>query len=275
MASFPPPARPSTTSRETRVAAAELGHVIEFPQTREFLSPELVLVDTDLAVSARARLHEPGAFRPAAPTTITRARHQAPVGTVASPPTPAVVPVGSPPAPPPAAVATPRSAPMWRHNVARLALVTLGLFAAAAALSGTLTSSGTTGADDTLAAPAPVIGTPLTSGTASTAPRAAAPAPLQPQAPLSAARQPARTFAWAPVQNARAYEVQIFRGPRLVLVSRTKQPRLTLRPAWRYQGVSFKITPGAYRWYVWTVDAGGAKARKPVVQAKLMIAPLR
>lgn len=276
MSSFPPPARPSTTSSATRLALDDLGRLIEFPRTRELLSPELALVDADLAASARARLHDPGAFYPATSTANARARSTTPAVPLPSTSAPTLAPV-EPPAAGQARVATPPAPPAWPQNVVRLGLATVGLFVAATVASGALSSSGTEDAGATRAspAPAPLLGTPLRSGSASTPPRAAAPAPKQPQTQRVAARQPARTFAWAPVQGARAYEVQIFRGARLVLLSRTRQPRLTLRPAWRYAGAAFAITPGAYRWYVWPVDAAGTRARKPVVQAKLKIAPLR
>ena len=79
-----------------------------------------------------------------------------------------------------------------------------------------------------------------------------------------------RRFAWAPVDGAVGYHVELFRGNDRVLAQDTKEPVLELAPSWRYQGRNVTLTPGEYRWYVWPVTASGRGAQA-VVQAKLTV----
>ena len=88
---------------------------------------------------------------------------------------------------------------------------------------------------------------------------AAAPAPAE-----------TRRFAWAPVDGAVGYHVELFRGNNRVLAKDTKEPVLELAPTWRYQGRTVTLTPGEYRWYVWPVTASG-RGTQAVVQAKLTV----
>jgi hypothetical protein len=86
-----------------------------------------------------------------------------------------------------------------------------------------------------------------------------------------AATVPARRFAWAPVEGAVGYRVELFRGDAQVLRATTKQPFYELRSAWRHQGHAERLSPGAYRWYVWPVLPSGQAAGEAVVQAKLTV----
>jgi len=79
-----------------------------------------------------------------------------------------------------------------------------------------------------------------------------------------------RRFAWAPVDGAVGYHVELFRGNDRVLAQDTKEPVLELAPSWRYQGRTVTLTPGEYRWYVWPVTASG-RGTQAVVQAKLTV----
>jgi hypothetical protein len=56
---------------------------------------------------------------------------------------------------------------------------------------------------------------------------------------------------WRPVARARYYNVQLFRGKQKVLSVWPTQARLQLRPRWKFAGRTRRLTPGAYRWYVW------------------------
>ena len=85
----------------------------------------------------------------------------------------------------------------------------------------------------------------------------------------TAAAEP-RRFAWAPVEGAVAYHVELFRGADRVLAKETKEPILELGSTWRFEGRLVHLTPGSYRWYVWPVTKTG-RATEAVVQAKLSI----
>jgi len=93
-----------------------------------------------------------------------------------------------------------------------------------------------------------------------------------PRKKTAAAPPPAETrrFAWAPVDGAVGYHVELFRGNDRVLAKDTKEPVLELAPTWRYQGRTVTLTPGEYRWYVWPVTASG-RGTQAVVQAKLTV----
>jgi len=93
-------------------------------------------------------------------------------------------------------------------------------------------------------------------------------AKAQPASPKPALEP--RRFAWAPVDGATSYHVELFRGADRVLAKETTQPILELGPSWRYEGKTVQLTPGSYRWYVWPVTKSG-RATQAVVQAKLDI----
>jgi hypothetical protein len=86
----------------------------------------------------------------------------------------------------------------------------------------------------------------------------------------TAAAPPARRFAWAPVDGAVGYRVELFRGDEQVLRASTKQPVYELPGSWRHNGRAERLSPGSYRWYVWPVLASGPTA-EAVVQARLNV----
>lgn len=104
--------------------------------------------------------------------------------------------------------------------------------------------------------------------TTTTKPKAATTPPKKTAAAPAAAET--RRFAWAPVDGAVGYHVELFRGNDRVLARDTKEPVLELAPSWRYQGRTVTLTPGEYRWYVWPVTASG-RGTQAVVQAKLTV----
>ncbi len=91
----------------------------------------------------------------------------------------------------------------------------------------------------------------------------------KPKAPVAPAPEP-RRFAWAPVEGAVGYHVELFRGADRVLAEETKEPVLELGQTWRHEGRVVRLTAGSYRWYVWPVTKSG-RATQAVVQAKLSI----
>ena len=103
-------------------------------------------------------------------------------------------------------------------------------------------------------------------GASAKAAAAAAAKKAQPASPAAEARR----FAWAPVDGATGYHVELFKGADRVLARDTTQPILELAPTWRFEGKVVRLTPGTYRWYVWPVTKSG-RATQAVVQAKLSI----
>ncbi|HEV2980108.1 MAG TPA: hypothetical protein VGX51_01645 [Solirubrobacteraceae bacterium] len=55
---------------------------------------------------------------------------------------------------------------------------------------------------------------------------------------------------WTPVRGASFYNVQLFRGAKL-LSTWPSRASLQLSNAWRYQSAEYRLVPGRYTWYVW------------------------
>ena len=88
--------------------------------------------------------------------------------------------------------------------------------------------------------------------------------------PAGGAAAEPRRFAWAPVNGAVGYRLELFRGNEQVLVARTTAPAYELAPRWRHRGHDESLTGGSYRWYVWPVLPSGP-ADAAVVQATLTV----
>jgi len=58
------------------------------------------------------------------------------------------------------------------------------------------------------------------------------------------------TLSWTAAPNATYYNVQLFRG-RKVLSVWPVNATLQLRRTWRFEGRRYRLKPGRYRWYVW------------------------
>jgi hypothetical protein len=118
-----------------------------------------------------------------------------------------------------------------------------------------------------------VASTPKTQASVKAKPTASKPTPAA-ASPKKTSAAPAaaetRRFAWAPVDGATGYHVELFRGNDRVLAKDTKEPVLEVAPSWRYQGRTVTLTPGEYRWYVWPVTSSG-RGTEAVVQAKLTV----
>jgi hypothetical protein len=56
---------------------------------------------------------------------------------------------------------------------------------------------------------------------------------------------------WRRVARAGYYNVQLFRGKQKILSAWPTRARLQLRARWKFAGRVRRLTPGAYRWYVW------------------------
>lgn len=57
-------------------------------------------------------------------------------------------------------------------------------------------------------------------------------------------------LSWTPVPKATYYNVQLFRG-RKILTAWPKQAHLQLKRSWRFDRRGYRLRPGRYRWYVW------------------------
>jgi len=85
------------------------------------------------------------------------------------------------------------------------------------------------------------------------------PAPTEPTRAKPALKAPAagaRVLApplltWAPVPGATYYNVQLYRDGRKILTAWPKSTKFRLQASWRYNGRSYALSPGRYRWYVW------------------------
>lgn len=221
------------------------------------LSPELVLVDPDLAPHARAQLHDPGCFRPrgaesprplvtvARPAELAGASEQPSFEAFAQPPGPGIT-----------------EPPMRARIVFGGWLVAFAAGLLVGGLALTLVGRGPGPApateQQTAALPEPA-GQPQET-------------PARPTAPAPSPAKPTRkTLAWAPAAGAASYETALYRGSIQVFSARTTEPRVTISSPWRYAGRLHRLEAGAYRWYVWTVSADGNKARLPVVQAVVAV----
>jgi hypothetical protein len=79
---------------------------------------------------------------------------------------------------------------------------------------------------------------------------------------------------WTPVRRARYYNVQLYRGPKILTVW-PAHASLRLKRAWRFDGRLYRLTPGRYRWYVWPGFGSRAAARygSLVGRGRFVVAP--
>jgi len=71
-------------------------------------------------------------------------------------------------------------------------------------------------------------------------------------APLNGARVKSPPVArWAEIPRATYYNVQLYRGDRKILSLWPRKAQLKLRRTWTFQGVRYRLAPGAYRLFVW------------------------
>jgi hypothetical protein len=56
---------------------------------------------------------------------------------------------------------------------------------------------------------------------------------------------------WRSVPRAKYYNVQLFRGKQKILSAWPTRARFRLQARWKFAGRVRRLTPGAYRWYVW------------------------
>ena len=83
-----------------------------------------------------------------------------------------------------------------------------------------------------------------------------------------------RVFVWAPVRGAASYDFQLFRKRSKIFEARPKDARLALPTHWVYRRRHLALTSGRYRWIVRPVFGSQDRPHvgRPVVVARLVIA---
>jgi hypothetical protein len=197
------------------------------------LTPELALVDPELAERARERLD--GLARP----------EPEPAPVVEQIPTAETAVVGEEPADQ-EAESDGAAAPRRGRRVGRALVVAAAVLGAV----GVAVVVPTLVLEDRTSSPAEnpsVVAPPAQGPTASTPDQAGAGQANAPEAP--AAGGP-RTFGWVPVDGAGHYHVAFFRGKEKIYEAWPRGPRLVLQPAWTFKGRNHRLSPGQYRWVV-------------------------
>jgi len=214
------------------------------------ISPELALVDPDLAAEARAALHEPGMFRPRFPVRAVWATPTSRVPALGAPV--AKAPVFRAPVPAPHASAPPASAPArfaepQVRRRRRLSSPVVGIAVAcslAVAGAGAWIFSG----GDRVPARAMSLGS-----------EDAFRARAQQQT------RTARAYSWPKVPTASGYAVELRRGGRVVYSATLRTPAVALPPGLR-------LAPGRYSWSVTPIrEAGSRSAPRPVLEETFIV----
>jgi len=259
----------------------------------ERVSPELVLVDAELAARARASLPDYDAHELEPQNGLPAvARRDSLIA-----PSPHAMPIRGPSElleQVETRAVAPRKRWRWQRRLAAiLTLAALAGVAAAVVISTPKRKPRLSGVDEqvstTVAAPehAPLTkssnGGTLTSGASRTAPTATTSLPTihtttasvprpQPAAPKGAPPAP-RIFNWAPVPAATYYLVTFYRGRDEIYVARPGAPRVALPSKWTFAGRHYRLTPGRYRWSVRVGRGRPAAARygELIVQATLVV----
>jgi hypothetical protein len=168
-----------------------------------------------------------------------------------------------------AATSPPRSTPTAPRPATTAA--TPAATATAPARTATTPARTATAPARTAKAPAPAATSPAPTSTApaqTTGTTSATTAAPSPR-PVAA---PGQTFAWVAAPDAAGYEFQLFRGGERIFRKRVDEPRLELAVRWRQSGRTYTLEPGRYRWYVWPISKLTKRQSKvATVQATLVI----
>lgn len=276
-------AREDNSTGQAEPARAGIGGERHSRQA-EPVSPELALIDPDLARRHRALLPEVLTVdrerrRPSAAAAAPDGRH----GTIA-------------PVQPPAIPVPARSRSTGRRLLVRAALLAL---LAAAAVAGVAAASLVRPGDRPRLLPLPAEANQATSESTGrsrperTTTGRAEPAPQTPTArrrentrartaetrsapsrprPAGAGAEP-RTFAWLAVPRASHYRVEFYRGRQRIFRAFPARPRIVVPGRWSYRGRTSSFAPGTYRWTVRPGFGPRGRARygPPVVASKWVL----
>ena len=97
----------------------------------------------------------------------------------------------------------------------------------------------------------------------------AEPRPAIPSAAASTTEAPrsrGRVLRWRDAPRATAYQVQLFRAEGEVLVRTVEENRFPIPRTWRHNGTTYRLEPGRYRWYVWAA-VGGRWTTAPIARS--------
>jgi hypothetical protein len=205
------------------------------------ISPELALVDPELAPRARALLPEFPGIRFAA-----RAK------------------------PAPHAPLRRAAGVFDRRDPRMLAGVAVVIALALAVVGAAVLAGGGHRQPTTSAASAPRVTTPPPVRQPS--PKAKPTPSRAPATAGGAAITPPR-FVWPVVPRVSGYRVALFRGGAQVFEQDVTVPALALSQSWTYQGRFHRLQRGAYRWIVWPLFGKGTATRTgpPIVSAQYVV----
>ena len=79
-----------------------------------------------------------------------------------------------------------------------------------------------------------------------------------------------RQLAWAPVPDAEAYHVELYRDNTRIFAAETQRAVVTVPVRWTLNGKARTLAPGELRWYVWPL-VDGRRSTTAIVQATLTI----
>jgi hypothetical protein len=121
--------------------------------------------------------------------------------------------------------------------------------------------------------------TATTTAPATTTPAATTTKPATATTPATTTSTPATTtpaaaipFAWPSVSGARGYVFTLSRGTKIIYRAQTTAEQLTVKRSWRYQGQRYRLSRGAYRWRVLALVESASHGTRIVVSAPFWIA---
>ncbi len=227
------PLRPPGVQRHS---VRDPGDVVRRVEFLGPVSPELALVDPELAERARALLPEtPG------PRLESRESDRPIALRLVSPPVQR------------------RPAPWARTTISRVvAVVAISAFA----LGWTMATNASEDEPALRSLPPRPAGSP-------TVPRSPAAPPAKPSQP-SRLLEPPR-FVWPADPDADGYRVALFRGSRKVFERDVKESALQLPPSWTFDGRLQSLRRGTYRWVVWPYSGAAKRLGSAIVSAQYTV----